>query len=184
MKKSLVLGTLLLGASAFGFELTSSGIENGYIKEKYGQYGTENIKGMPSLSLPLEWKGVPEGTKSFALVMQDYDAIPVTGFSWIHWVAVVPGSYTKLEENASLTNKDIIQGVNSWISSMGGLSKAEASHFGGPAPPDKEHTYEITIYALDKEIKLENGYYLNELYKEMEGHVLDSATLEGVYKTK
>ena len=119
MKKSLVLGTLLLGASAFGFELTSSGIENGYIKEKYGQYGTENIKGMPSLSLPLEWKGVPEGTKSFALVMQDYDAIPVTGFSWIHWVAVIPGSYTKLEENASLTNKDIIQGVNSWISSMG-----------------------------------------------------------------
>ena len=79
-EKSLVLGTLLLGASAFGFELTSSGIENGYIKEKYGQYGTENIKGMPSLSLPLEWKGVPEGTKDFALVMQDYDAIPVTGF--------------------------------------------------------------------------------------------------------
>lgn len=184
MKKSLLAGLFILGVSAFGFELKSSGIENGYIKEKYGQYGTENIKGMPSLSLPLEWKDVPKGTKSFALVMEDYDAIPVTGFSWIHWTTIIPGNLAKLDENASLTNKEIIQGVNSWVSSMEGLSKAEASHFGGPAPPDKEHTYKITIYALDKEVKLKSGYYLNELYKEMKGHILDSATLEGKYKTK
>lgn len=36
----------------------------------------------------------------------------------------------------------------------------------------------------DKEVKLKSGYYLNELYKEMKGHILDSATLEGKYKTK
>ncbi|STO31117.1 putative kinase inhibitor [Fusobacterium necrogenes] len=184
MKKNLIAGALLLGASAFGFELTSSGIENGFINEKYGRYGSENINGMPSLSLPLEWKEAPKGTKSFALVMEDYDAVPVTGFSWIHWIAIIPGNYNKLEENASLTNKDIIQGVNSWVSSMGGLSKADASHFGGPAPPDKDHTYKFVLYALDKEIKLESGFYLNELYKEMEGHILNSTELEGIYKVK
>lgn len=166
------------------FELTSYGIEKGYIHEKYGRYGVENINGMPSLSIPLEWQGAPEGTKSFALVMEDFDAVPVTGFSWIHWIAIIPGNFTQLEENAGLTNKDIIQGVNSWISSMGGLSKAEASHFGGPAPPDKDHTYKFVLYALDKEIKLESGFYLNELYSEMRGHILASATLEGVYKVK
>ena len=182
MKKSFLLGLFVLGISAFGFELNSSGVKNGYIQPKYGQNGTQNIKGMPSLSLPLEWKDAPKGTKSFAIIMDDYDAIPITGFTWIHWSVIIPGNTNSLKENASLENKNIIQGVNSWISSMGGLSKAEASHFGGPAPPDQDHTYNITIYALDKELNLENGYYLNELYKEMDGHILDQTTLKAKYK--
>lgn len=68
---------------------------------------------MPSLSFPLEWKNAPKNTKSYALVMEDFDAIPVTGFSWIHWIAIIPKTTTKLQENASLENKEIIQGVNS-----------------------------------------------------------------------
>lgn len=182
MTKKILAGLFALSMSALGFELSSSGIENGYIKEEYGKYGTQNINGMPSLSFPLEWKNAPKGTKSYALVMDDHDAIPVTGFTWIHWTAIIPKELNSLEENASLENKDIIQGVNSWISSMGGLNKADASHFGGPAPPDKEHTYTITLYALDKEIKLENGFYLNELYKEIDGHILDKVVLKGKYK--
>lgn len=182
MKKNIFITLFFLGLSTFGFELTSSGIENGYIKERYGKYGTQNIKGMPSLSLPLSWRDIPKGTKSFAIIMDDYDAIPVTGFTWIHWTAIIPGNIRELEENASLKNKKIVQGVNSWVSSMGGLTRAEASHFGGPAPPDKEHTYTITLYALDKKIDLKNGYYLNELYKKMDGHILGKTVLKGKYK--
>lgn len=172
-----------LVTSSSTFELESSGIKNGIIEERFGKFGSENIKGMPSRSMPLKWRNIPEGTKSFALVMEDYDAIPVAGFSWIHWVAIIPGNLTELSENASLENKEIIQGVNSWISSLGGLTKAEAAHFGGPAPPDKDHTYSITLYALDKEIKLEEGFYLNQLYHEMKGHILDKITIEALYKS-
>ena len=182
MKKIIITGLFAASISAFGFTLESNGIENGFIKEKYGKFGTENINGMPSLSFPLKWKEAPKNTKTFALVMEDYDAIPVTGFSWIHWVTIIPGNYNELKENASLKDSNLIQGVNSCISSMGVLSKADASHFGGPAPPDKPHTYSITLYALDKEIPLKSGFYLNELYKEMEGHILDQVTLKGDYK--
>lgn len=182
MKKEILSGLIAVSVSAFGFTLESNGIEDGYIKEKYGKYGEQFLNGMPSRSIPLEWKNAPKNTKSYALVMEDYDAIPVTGFSWIHWVALIPENLNRLEENASLTNKDIVQGVNSWISNMGGLNKVEASHFGGPAPPDKEHTYNITLYALDKEIDLENGFYLNELYEKIEGHILDKVVLKGKYK--
>ena len=65
---------------------------------------------------------------------------------------------------------------------MGGLNKSDASHFGGPAPPDKDHTYNITIYALNKDIKLQPGFYLNELYNEMNGHIIDKVTLKAKYK--
>lgn len=182
MKKIFLALMLLLGITSLSFELKSSGIVNGYIKEEYGKYGKQNINGMPSLSLPLEWKNAPKKTKSFAIVMEDFDAIPVTGFNWIHWVTIVPGDLKKLNENASIENKRLIQGVNSWISSLGGLSQADATHYGGPAPPDKEHTYTITIYALNKELNLKEGFYLNELYKAMEGHILGKATLKGKYK--
>lgn len=182
MKKNILVALTAISISSFGFTLESDGIKNNYIQEKYGKYGTQNLNGMPSLSLPLKWKNVPKDTKSYALVIEDFDAIPVTGFSWIHWIAIIPGNITSLKENASLENKDIIQGVNSWISSMGGLNKANASHFGGPAPPDKTHTYTITLYALDKNIKLESGFYLNELYKEIEGHIIEKTVLKGNYQ--
>ena len=43
---------------------------------------------MPTYSLPLKIEDAPEGTKSFAVVMEDKDAFPVSGgFSWIHWTA-------------------------------------------------------------------------------------------------
>ncbi|MGL5932574.1 MAG: YbhB/YbcL family Raf kinase inhibitor-like protein [Cetobacterium sp.] len=182
MKTNILTVLTTISISSFGFSLESNGIKNGYIQEKYGKHGTQNLNGMPSLSIPLKWNNAPKNTKSYALVMEDFDAIPVTGFSWIHWVSIIPANITELKENASLENKNIIQGVNSWVSTMGGLSKSDASHFGGPAPPDKDHTYSITLYALDKNLNLESGFYLNELYKEIEGHVLDKVTLKGIYK--
>lgn len=168
--------------TAFSFTLSSSGIKEGYIENKYGKHGVDNIEGMPSRSLPLSWKGVPEGTNAYAIVMQDYDAIPVCGFSWIHWVTIVPGDYIELKENASQEDNVIIQGVNSWHSPLGNLDRGTASHFGGPAPPDKDHTYEIKLYALSEMPKLKKGFYLNELYKEMEGKILGETTLKGKYK--
>lgn len=184
MRKILLAISVFLSLNSFAFKLESSGIINGYIKDEYGKFGTQNIKGMPSLSLPLKWSNIPKNTKSFAIVMEDFDAVPVVGFSWIHWITVVPGNITELKENASLENKQLIQGLNSWISNLGGLNKAEASHYGGPAPPDKTHTYDITIYALDKKLNIKEGFYLNELYKEIEGHVLSKTTIKAKYNHK
>ncbi|GAA6325576.1 YbhB/YbcL family Raf kinase inhibitor-like protein [Fusobacterium ulcerans] len=181
MKKFILILMVLLGVNSMAMTLESKGIKNGNISVEYGQHGEKFIDGMPALSIPLKWKDVPKGTKSFVLVMEDYDAVPVSGFSWIHWVALIPGDYTELKENASRDDKKILQGINSWVSSMGGLDREKASFYGGPAPPDKEHTYIFRLYALDKEIKIDGTFYLNEVYKEMKGHVLGSAELEGNY---
>ena len=57
----------------------------------------------------------------------------------------------------------------------------ESSVYGGMAPPNSPHTYEIHVYALDTKLGLKTGFFLNELYKAMDGHVLDYATLKGTY---
>ena len=50
------------------------------------------------------------------------------------------------------------------------------------SPPDGPHIYELTIYALDCFLELSNGFYMNEMFRKMDGHVLESATIKGVYK--
>lgn len=163
--------------------VTSNGIVNGEIEKKYGKYGDQfNENGIPTYSLPLKIENAPEDAKSYAIVLEDKDAFPVSGgFSWIHWTAANI-TRTELMENESQTAADFVQGVNSWTSMQGGnQSKELSSFYGGMAPPDAPHLYEIHVYALDAMLNLENGFLYNDLYKQMDGHILDQFTLKGIY---
>lgn len=163
--------------------VTSTGIKNDLIDDKYGKRGTQfNENGIPNYSIPLKIEHSPKGTVSYAIVLEDKDAYPVTnGFTWIHWL-VANLTRTELFENESITADDIIQGSNSWTSIQGGSqSKDYSSFYGGMTPPDKPHTYELQLYALDTLLDLENGFLLNELHHKMDGHILHSFTLKGLY---
>jgi len=165
-------------------QLFSTGIIDGVIQDQYGGRGTQfNPNGVPTFSLPFEVKNVPQGTVSLALVLEDKDAYPVTGgFAWIHWLAANITRFD-IKDNESQTAKDFIQGMNSWTSIQGGEQSKELScYYGGMTPPDKPHIYELHVFALDKMLNLEQGFLLNELFREMDGHILEQATLKGVYE--
>ena len=163
--------------------VTSTGIINGFISKKYGGYGTQfNENNIPSYSLPFKIENAPENTFSFAFVLEDKDAYPVVGFTWIHWLGANLKK-SEVKENESQTATDFIQGANSWISVQGNQQDREqASYYGGMTPPDKAHTYELHIFALDKVLDLKRGFYLNELYEKMDGHILEEAVLKGIYE--
>ena len=164
-------------------KVTSTGIVDGVIADRYGKRGTQfNENGMPAYSLPLKIEHAPQGTVTHSLVLEDKDAYPVSGgFVWVHWLAANL-TRTELGEDESRTADDFIQGANSWMSPQGGgQSRALSSFYGGMAPPDAPHLYELHVFALDTALPLENGFYLNELYKAMDGHILAQATLKGSY---
>lgn len=161
--------------------VTSSGISGGVICDKYGKRGTQfNKDGIPTYSLPLKIEGAPAGTKSFAIILEDKDAVPVCGHVWIHWL-VANLKRTELKENESQTAKDFVQGANSYSGLVGGLDRREMSCYAGMVPPDAPHTYELHVYALDTELQLEPGFHMNELYWAMRGHILEEHTLYGTY---
>ena len=163
--------------------VTSTGIIDGVIRDKYGSRGEHfNENGIPTLSIPFKIENAPANSVSFALVLEDKDAYPVTGgFTWIHWL-VANIKRSELKENESQNAKDFLQGINSWTSIQGNNQSKELScYYGGMTPPDKPHLYELHVFALDKLLDLQNGFLLNELYHEMEGHVLEKFTLKGVY---
>ena len=53
--------------------------------------------------------------------------------------------------------------------------------YGGPAPPDKRHTYVFKAYALDTVMDLKEGYSKQELEDAMEGHIIAEAKLTGTF---
>ena len=60
--------------------VTSHGIVDGVIEDKYGKRGSQhNTHGMPTYSLPLKIENAPSGTVSFAIFLEDKDAFPVSG---------------------------------------------------------------------------------------------------------
>ena len=76
------------------------------------------------------------GIGSLALIMDDPDAMEAVGKVWVHWVAW----------NIDPTNTELEN-----LTTVGMTDFGEVG-YGGPAPPDKRHTYVFTLYALDSEL--------------------------------
>ena len=161
-------------------KVTSSAIKDGWIQDKYGCKGGVVVNGMPGLSIPFEITDAPEGTKSYAVIFDDYDAVPVCGFDWLHWT-ISDLRRTSVAEGESHNSPDFTEGCNSWHSVAGENTVEQATGYGGPAPPDKEHRYTLKAYALDTVLDLKRGFRLNELYFAMQGHVLAHAKVVGKY---
>jgi len=142
-------------------EIFSNNIINGYLMDDFGHRGKQFLKGKPSRSFHIAWDKIPKNTESLSLMLLDHDAIPVCGFSWIHWiVANIDPDYKELKENASM-EMDLLEGVTSWYSKLlpkeAQLSKEDATGYGGCAPPDRPHQYTLHVYALNKKLNLLNG---------------------------
>ncbi|WP_218961163.1 YbhB/YbcL family Raf kinase inhibitor-like protein [Ruegeria sediminis] len=103
------------------------------------------------VSPALEWEGIPDGTRSFALAVTDPDLPAEFNFhrSFAHWlVHDIPGDVRRLPEGASMSSAmpSGSQELNSDFVTFGipGFGRG----YGGPWPPDRAHRYVFTLYAL------------------------------------
>ena len=131
------------------------------------------------VSPPLAWSGVPPGTKSLALVVDDPDAPdPVAPkVTWVHWVLYdVPTHCAGLPEavKVSALAPGTREGINDW----------GRTGFGGPCPPIGRHRYFHKLYALDTLLPDLGRPRKAALEQAMQGHILAQATLVGTYRKK
>ena len=160
----LLLGSLALWGG--GLRLSSPAFaEGGEIPARYGCRGAD-------VSPPLRIAGVPEGTRSLALLVEDPDA--PSGL-FVHWVLYdVPPGLRELPEGVPAVpepGEGMLQGVNDF----GRIG------YGGPCPPDRPHRYFFRLFALDNVPKLPPGASRAALLKAMRGHILAEARLMGIY---
>ena len=145
-------------------KLESSSFENGETIPKQFGYKHGNIS--PSLII----SEIPESTKSLVLIMDDPDAMGAVGKVWVHWVLWnIPKDVKQIDENSIPEN------------SVEGETDFGEIGYGGPAPPDKEHTYIFKLCALDTILDLEKGSTKNDLETSIQGHILSETELTGKY---
>jgi len=144
--------TILLNSSAF--------TDGETIPKKYTCDGQD-------VSPPLSWSGVPTGTKSLLLIVDDPDAPRGT---WVHWVLLdMPPDLQGLPEGAQ---GEGIEGKNDF----------GRQGYGGPCPPrGSNHRYYFKLCALDSALGLKAGATKGEAEKAMQGHVLAWGQLMGRY---
>jgi Raf kinase inhibitor-like YbhB/YbcL family protein len=129
------------------------------------------------VSPPLSWSGVPAGTQSLALIMDDPDAPDPAApkMTWVHWVLYnLPPTATGLPQAVETDElpPGTLCGKNDW----------KRTGYGGPCPPIGRHRYFFKLYALDTLLPDLKHPTKAQLEQAMEGHILGKAELMGYYQ--
>ncbi len=141
---SLKSSTVLEGnVNQSGFHLGAPDIPQGaVVPDRFCESNT--------VSPALSWSGVPDGTQSFALSVTDPDVPEAFNFprSFAHWlVCNIPGDVRELPEGVSgQAMPGGAQELNSDFVTfeVPGFGRG----WGGPWPPDRQHRYVFTLYAI------------------------------------
>jgi Raf kinase inhibitor-like YbhB/YbcL family protein len=152
-------------------EITSPGFENGgEIPRRFTCEGSD-------ISPALRWQGVPDGTKSLVLIVDDPDAPDPAAprMTWVHWVLYdIPPDADGLPEAVATDGlpAGTRQGRNDW----------KRTGYGGPCPPVGRHRYFFKLYALDRVLGDRGETTKADLERLMEEGVLARAELVATYE--
>ena len=157
-------------ATLMALSLTSTAFEpGGAIPAAYTCQGRD-------ISVPLAWSGLPAGTRSLALIVDDPDAPDPAAptMTWVHWVLYnIPPAATGLPEAVTphALPAGTLEGRNDW----------GRTGYGGPCPPVGRHRYFFKLYALDVVLPDLGQPDKRRLERAMKGHVLAQQELIGTY---
>ncbi len=141
--------------------------EGGTIPQLYTCEGAD-------ISPAIEWSGAPEGTQSYALIVDDPDAPAGT---WTHWL---------LWDIPKATSA-IPQGFKAGALGQSGTNDFGKPGYGGPCPPRGHgpHRYFFKLYALDASpLNVRKGARRADLQKAITGHVLAEGGYMGRYERR
>jgi Raf kinase inhibitor-like YbhB/YbcL family protein len=172
---AIVLG---LTGSAMAFEVSSSSVSDGKWDQKFVADKAAGCDGQ-NVSIAIDWKDPPAGTKSYMLTMYDPDALG-GGMGWWHWqVWNIPATATGLSEGAgSKTGKGLPKGA------MQGKGDLGRTGYLGPCPGigSGVHHYVITVYALKvAKLETEGGATPDMMTADAMRDALDKATVSYTY---
>ena len=131
------------------------------------------------VSPPLEWTGVPPGTRSLVLIVDDPDAPDPRAprMTWVHWLLYnLPPDTMSLPEGVA--PKALPKGT------LEGITDARRTGWHGPCPPIGRHRYFFRLHALDATLPDLHRPSRPALEREMEGRLLASAELMGTYEKR
>ena len=148
------------------FTITSPDFTDGGPLSKQNEINRFGCNGS-NIAPQFNWTNVPAGTKSFALLMSDYDAPIAGGFH--HWIVYnIPGAVHHLQGNHPFT---------------GGTNSFGFTGYGGPCPPatGETHHYLFLLYAVNIANIGDPGLKFGDVVSAVRGHVLGATSIIGTF---
>jgi Raf kinase inhibitor-like YbhB/YbcL family protein len=167
MKKIALIAAVLVLTGAVWIHAQEGGVmkitspefkHNEYIPKKFTCQGQ-------GINPALKIEDLPKESKSLAFIMDDPDAPAGT---FIHWVLFDIKPTSEIKENS--------------IPGKQGSNDSGRNNYCSPCPPFGTHRYFFKVYALDTMLNLAEGISKADLEKAIQGHILASAELIGLYK--
>lgn len=162
----LLWSWLLWGQVPETLQVTSEAFKDNDKIPAYYTCDNADVEKQPSP--PLQWSKGPEGTKSYAIIVEDPDAPNGTYYHWL--VYNIPAAVQSLAERAVITSP-AIEAINS----------SGNTYFVGPCPPIGEHRYVFHVYALSDAIQIASNATIAEIKLEIEKRSLAHGQLIGRY---
>ena len=137
-----------------------------------GDIPFENTQYRGNVFPGLTWSAGPSATKSYAIIMQDLDAMR-NGAPILHWTIVnIPATMTKLDAGMTTPPAGSAYGPN---------VRGAAQPYTGPRTPEgPKHRYHLQVFALDLTVPAEALASYATLTAVMKGHVLASGEVVGL----
>jgi para-nitrobenzyl esterase len=137
-----------------------------------GDIPFENTAWRTNIFPGLAWSRGPSGTMSYAVIMQDGDAVR-DGAPILHWtMAGVPASVTKLDAAMSAPPVGAQYGPN--------IRGPVHAYMGPRTPAGPKHRYHLQVFALDKTFVPDSTTTYASMTDAMKGHVLASGQVIGL----
>ena len=179
MRHSLGILSFVMIICGFGqlaladMSVSSSSFVNGIIDQVHAC----NKMGGKNQSPPVSITGLPDGSSHIAIIMDDPDAKPVAGKTWVHWnVFNIEAEGDSYSIGAAKKPEGLV-GKNS-----GG------SGYGGMCPPNGKHTYRLAAFALKVAVKVKasgwggKAYTIEKFEKDFKASILAKAVITGDFK--
>jgi para-nitrobenzyl esterase len=140
--------------------------------KQMGDIPFENTQYKGNVFPGLSWTAGPGATKSYAIIMQDADALR-NGAPILHWTMLsVPATVTKLDAGMSAPPAGAQNGPN--------MRGANQPYTGPRTPAGPKHRYHLQVFALDTQLPAETITTFEGLTGAMKVHVLASGEVVGL----
>ncbi len=140
----------------------------------------------------LRWRDPPEGTQSFAVIVEAVAQpnaavamvdsrerpVPIAPTGFAHWLVYnIPASVLHLP--AGIPPQDVLpNGIRQGLNSLGKLGHT------GPCPPRSQpaRTYAYRVFALSITLELSSRLTQEKLWEQIQPHILAEAEIRGHYR--
>lgn len=114
---------------------------------------------------PIQIDGIPENTRSLAIIVLDPDAPSGNFCHWVIWNIPATHFINEPEKRGTV-----------------GMNDFGKHRYSGPCPPSGTHHYIFKLYALDSTLDLPVSANHVNLESAISGHILAFGSLTGKYK--